>query len=70
MLCGFSNLPASFQKYINKILAEQLDVYMIIYLDNILIYINKADYVNSIWYILDQLKKYFLYANIKKCCFH
>ena len=33
-----SNIPASFQGYINKIPAKTLDVFMIIYLDDILIY--------------------------------
>ena len=31
------NAPASFQRYINKILAEKLDIFVIVYLDNILI---------------------------------
>ncbi len=35
---GFSNIPASFHDYINKILAEKLDIFVIVYLDNILIY--------------------------------
>ena len=38
MLFGLSNAPASFQGYINKILAEKLDIFVIVYLDNILIY--------------------------------
>lgn len=36
---SLANTPASFQGYINKILAENLDVFVIIYLDDILIYI-------------------------------
>lgn len=36
---GFSNILASFQDYINKILAEKLDIFVVVYLDNILIYI-------------------------------
>ena len=35
---GFSNAPAIFQEYINKILAEKLDVFVIVYRDDILIY--------------------------------
>ena len=38
MLFGLSNKSASFQGYINKILAKKLDVFVIVYLDDILIY--------------------------------
>lgn len=34
-----SNTPASFQGYMNKILAEKRDIFIIVYLDDILIYI-------------------------------
>ena len=39
MLFGLFNAPATFQGYIYKILAEKLDISVVIYLDNILIYI-------------------------------
>lgn len=32
------NAPASFQSYVNKILAQKLDIFVIIYLNDILIY--------------------------------
>ena len=35
---GLSNAPASFQGYISKIWAEKLNVFVIIYLDDILMY--------------------------------
>ncbi len=38
MLFMLFNIPASFQSYINMILAENLNIFVIIYLDNILIY--------------------------------
>lgn len=37
MLFQFSNALASFQDYINKILVEKLDIFVIVYLDEILI---------------------------------
>ena len=35
---GLSNTPASFQCYINQILAQKLDIFVIVYLDDILVY--------------------------------
>lgn len=38
MSYGLSNALASFQGYINKSLTQKLDIFVIVYLDNILIY--------------------------------
>ena len=38
ILFGLSNAPVTFQGYVNKILAEKLDIFVVVYLDNILIY--------------------------------
>ncbi len=35
---GLTNAPATFQDYINKILTEKLNVFVIVYHDNIFIY--------------------------------
>lgn len=48
MSFSLSNAPTSFQSFNTKILVEKLDVFMIIYLDNILIYTNEADNVNLV----------------------
>ena len=42
MSFGLSNASASFQGYVNKILPEKLDVFIIVYLNNILIYTKNA----------------------------
>ena len=69
---GLSNAPATFQEYVNKILAEKLDIFVIVYLDDILIYIKNPSqpYVEAVRWVLDQLRKYLLFANLKKCRFH
>ena len=69
---GLSNAPATFQGYVNKILAEKLDVFVIVYLDDILIYTEDPSqpYVDAVRWVLDQLRKYSLFANLKKCRFH
>ena len=67
-----TNVPASFQGYINKILAEKLDIFVIVYLDDILIYINDDGdgHIAAIQWALEQLRKFLLFANLKKCQFH
>ena len=69
MLFGLTNIPASFQGYINKILAEKFDIFVIMYLDNILIYTKDDEdgYVAALQWVLEQLRKFSLYANLKKC---
>ena len=69
---GLSNAPATFQGYINKILAEKLDVFVIIYLDDILIYTKDPSqpHIEAVRWVLDQLWKYSLFANLKKCSFY
>ncbi len=69
---GLINAPATFQGYINKILAEKLNIFVMMYLDDILIYTESEgeEHVQAVWWVLDQLWKYSLLANLKKCCFH
>ena len=69
---GLTNAPATFQGYINKILAEKLDVFVIVYLDDILIYTEDESegHVQAVQWVLNQLRKFLLYANLKKCWFH
>ena len=69
---GLTNAPGSFQGYVNKILAEKLDIFIIVYLDDILIYTKDPGkaHVEAVRWVLDVLRKYGLYANLKKCRFH
>ncbi len=57
MVFGLTNAPATFQDYINKILAKKLDIFIIVYLDDILIYTKskKKEHVEAIQGVLDQL---------------
>ena len=67
-----SNTPASFQGYINKILTEKLDIFVIVYLDDIFIYTKDPEqgHVEAVRWVLDFLMKNGLFANLKKCWFH
>ena len=69
---GLTNAPESFQGYVNKILAEKLDIFVIIYLEDIFIYTKdpRKAHVKAVWWVLEVLRKYGLYANLKKCRFY
>ena len=69
---GLSNALATFQGYVNKILAEKLDIFVIVYLDDIIIYIKdpRQLYVEAVCWVLNQLRKHFFFANLKKCRFY
>ena len=72
MLFGLFNIPATFQGYVNKILAEKLDIFVIVYLNDILIYTKDPGQpdIKVVCWVLDHLWKYLLFANLKKCCFY
>ena len=72
MLFSLTNTPGSFQSYVNKILAKKLDIFVIVYLDDILIYTKDSGkvHVKAVWWVLEVLKKYSFYTNLKKCHFH
>jgi hypothetical protein len=53
---GLTNAPAIFQAYINNILRKYLDVFVVVYLDNILVYSKTYDnYVRDVRKILQAL---------------
>ena len=47
---GLTNTPAIFQGYINKILVEKLNIFTIVYLNDIFIYTKneKKDYIKAV----------------------
>ncbi len=61
---------AIFQSYINRALVGLINIYYIIYLDNILIYsINLTDYQRYVREVLKRLKNFKLYLKLSKCEF-
>lgn len=55
MSLGLFNAPTSFQDYINKLFAKKLDIFIIMYLDNILIYIKDLSQIHMeiVCWVLD-----------------
>ena len=65
------NAPAMFQTYINNILREHLNVFVIVYLDNILVYlINKEDHKEHVRKVLETLQKINLQIKSEKSQFY
>ncbi len=70
MLYDLINASVIFQTYINKILTELLNDFYVVYLNDILIFfIEKTDHVDHVKQILKRLRKFKLYASLKKCAF-
>ena len=69
---GFFNAPASLQWYIIKILAKKLDLFVIVYLDDIFIYTKDPGplHVDVVCWVLEQLWRHSFFANLKKCWLH
>ena len=68
---GLSNAPAAFQRFVNEIFADMLDVCVVVYLDDILIYSdNPDDHRKHVKEVLRRLRKHQLYARADKCEFH
>ena len=63
------NIPATFQGYINKIFVEKHHIFVVVYLDNILIYTEDDGdgYVAVVQLVLEQVRKFSLYAKLKTC---
>jgi len=68
---GLTNAPAAFQCFMNNVFSDLLNVCVVVYLDNILIY---SDDITQHWShvkeVLKRLRKAELYAKAEKCEFH
>src|SRR6266481_1215449 len=68
---GLTNAPAGFQRFMNDIFADMIDISIVVYLDDILVYSNDAtQHVAHVREVLQRLCKNELYAWADKCKFH
>jgi hypothetical protein len=71
MFFSLINVPASFQTLINDIFREYLDIFVVAYLDDILIYlINEKDHIKQMNLVLKTLRKAGMRINRLKYTFH
>lgn len=68
---GLSNCPSVFQSFMNDVFRDMLDRWVIIYIDDILIYSNTMkEHVEHVRMVLQRMIQHRLYAKLEKCEFH
>ena len=68
---GLTNAPAAFQRCVNTIFADMLDVCVVMYLDDILIYSKDMEsHQQHVRDVLRHLQLHGLFAKPEKCEFH
>lgn len=68
---GLTNAPAVFQTMMNTIFSDFMDVFMVVYLDDILVFSpDPEQHVKHVSQVLERLQEHKLYAKLEKCDFH
>ncbi|CUA70042.1 Transposon Tf2-12 polyprotein [Rhizoctonia solani] len=67
---GLCNAPAVFQHFMNDVFRDILDVYVVVYLDDILIFSkSQEEHVKHVQEVLKRLRDNACYCNLEKCFF-
>ncbi|CAN4112842.1 unnamed protein product [Withania somnifera] len=70
MSFGLTNAPAAFMDLMHRVLKPYLDLFVIVFIDDILVYSrSKSDHERHLRLILRTLREYRLYAKFSKCEF-
>jgi hypothetical protein len=70
MLFGLTNAPAHFMYLMNSVFMLELDKFVMVFIDDILIYSkSEEEHAQYLWIILQQLRDHQLYAKLSKCAF-
>src|ERR1043165_34744 len=70
MSFGLTNAPATFSRLMNSIFMEYLDKFVVVHLDDILIYSkNEEEHAEHLRLVLMKLQEHRLYAKFSKCEF-
>ncbi|MBW0496705.1 hypothetical protein O181_036420 [Austropuccinia psidii MF-1] len=68
---GLTNAPASFQNLVNDIFQDLLDVYVVVFLDDIMVFSkSEEEHVTHVSTVLSRLRANNLFAKASKCLFH
>ena len=67
---GLSNAPAAFMSMMNKVFHDYNDQFVMVYLDDILVYSNSWDeHMRHLQLVLQRLREHKLYGKLSKCAF-
>src|SRR6185312_6088435 len=67
---GMTNAPAFFMTLMNKVFIEELDRFVVVFIDDILVYSkNDEEHGQHLRVVMGKLRKYQLYAKFNKCEF-
>src|SRR5438477_10774827 len=70
MSFGLTNAPAFFMYLMNSVFMTELDVCVVVFIDDILVYSNnEEEHVKHLRLVLDRLREHQLYAKFSKCQF-
>jgi hypothetical protein len=70
MSFGLTNAPTNFMYLMNSIFMQELDKFVVVFIDDILIYSkNPEDHANHLHIVLQRLRDHHLYAKFSKCEF-
>ena len=70
MSFGLTNAPAHFTYLMNSMFMPELDKFVVVFIDDILIYSkNKEEHAEHLWIVLTRLREHQLYAKFSKCVF-
>jgi hypothetical protein len=70
MSFGFTNAPAYFMYMMNKVLMEYLDKFMVVFIDDIVVFSKtEEEHAKHLRLVLQKLRDYKLYAKRSKCEF-
>ena len=67
---GLTNAPTSFQRFMNEVFKDMLDVSIVVYLDDILVYSeNPDDHIKHVTEVLECLRTNNLFIKVDECKF-
>jgi hypothetical protein len=70
MSFGLTNAPAHFTYLMNSVFMPELDKFVVVFIDDILIYSkSEEDHAKHLWIVLMRLREHQLYAKFSKCAF-